>query len=155
MKVSDAAPADRRHPEHQARPRPLGRHPAPSQLNQAGHRHRLADAAQARQLSASERSGRGPPRTGTDRAHAVHSRLAAKRRTAPPRTCRTEQGGSAQLLGQGGVLQSPRRDQGSELRAAALSGHRIFIGFHIKKNSQPRLRMPIQAPHRSQEHSVA
>ncbi|GHK90044.1 hypothetical protein ECZU29_61040 [Escherichia coli] len=29
------------------------------QLDQAGHRHRLADAAQARQLPAPERTGRG------------------------------------------------------------------------------------------------
>ncbi len=51
---------------------PLGRHPAPGQLDQAGHRHRLADAAQARQLPAPERTGRGPARAGPDRAHAVH-----------------------------------------------------------------------------------
>ncbi len=42
------------------------------QLDQAGHRHRLADAAQARQLPAPERTGRGPARAGPDRAHAVH-----------------------------------------------------------------------------------
>ncbi len=64
-------PADRRHPEHQARACPLGRHPAPGQLDQAGHRHR-PDAAQARQLPAPERTGRGPARAGPDRAHAVH-----------------------------------------------------------------------------------
>ncbi len=46
--------------------------PAPGQLDQAGHRHRLADAAQARQLPAPERTGRGPARAGPDRAHAVH-----------------------------------------------------------------------------------
>jgi TnpA family transposase len=57
--LPDVAPADRRHPEHQARACPLGRHPAPGQLDQAGHRHRLADAAQARQLPAPERTGRG------------------------------------------------------------------------------------------------
>ncbi len=43
VQTPDVAPADRRHPEHQARACPLGRHPA---LDQAGHRHRLADAAQ-------------------------------------------------------------------------------------------------------------
>ncbi|GHL78701.1 hypothetical protein ECZU34_64490 [Escherichia coli] len=61
---TDVAPADRRHPEHQARACPLGRHPAHGQLDQAGHRHRLADAAQARQLPAPERTGRGPARAG-------------------------------------------------------------------------------------------
>lgn len=76
--LPDVAPADRRHPEHQARACPLGRHPAPGQLDQAGHRHRLADAAQARQLPAPERTGRGPARAGPDRAHAVHPGLAAK-----------------------------------------------------------------------------
>jgi len=50
----------------------------------------------------------------------VHPRLAAKRRATSPRACRTEQGRGAQLPGQGGVLQPPRRNQGSELRAAAL-----------------------------------
>ncbi len=64
--------------KHQARACPLGRHPAPGQLDQAGHRHRLADAAQARQLPAPERTGRGPARAGPDRAHAVHPGLAAK-----------------------------------------------------------------------------
>ncbi len=51
---------------------------APGQLDRAGHRHRLADAAQARQLPAPERTGRGPARAGPDRAHAVHPRTAAK-----------------------------------------------------------------------------
>ncbi|MFO6485616.1 Tn3 family transposase [Escherichia coli] len=40
--------------------------------------HCLADAAQARQLPAPERTGRGPARAGPDRAHAVHPGLAAK-----------------------------------------------------------------------------
>ncbi|GHK73584.1 hypothetical protein ECZU12_49950 [Escherichia coli] len=62
----------------QARVCPLGRHPAPGQLDQAGHRHRLADAAQARQLPEPERTGRGPARAGPDRAHAVHPGLAEK-----------------------------------------------------------------------------
>ncbi|MGC6746961.1 Tn3 family transposase [Escherichia coli] len=33
--LPDVAPADRRHPEHQARACPLGRHPAPGQLDQS------------------------------------------------------------------------------------------------------------------------
>src|SRR6218665_1540301 len=65
-------------------------------LDQAGHSDGLADAAQARQLSASERPGRGAARAGPYRAHAVHPGLAAKRRVAPPGACRAEQGGSAQ-----------------------------------------------------------
>ena len=50
----------------------------PASSIKQGHRHRLADAAQARQLPAPERTGRGPARAGPDRAHAVHPGLAAK-----------------------------------------------------------------------------
>jgi hypothetical protein len=41
------------------------------------------------------------------RAHAVHPGLAAKRRAAPPRACRAEQGRSAQRAGPRRVLQPP------------------------------------------------
>ncbi len=71
VSLPDVAPADRRHPEHQARvptgttscawPARSSRAPSPP-----------ADAAQARQLPAPERTGRGPARAGPDRAHAVH-----------------------------------------------------------------------------------
>ena len=38
---------DRRHAQHQARPRPLGRNPAAGHLDQAGHGDGLADAQEA------------------------------------------------------------------------------------------------------------
>ena len=55
---------DRQHAQHQARARPLGRNPAAGHIDQAGHGNGIADASQARQLPAPERSGRGPARTG-------------------------------------------------------------------------------------------
>ncbi len=61
----------------------------------------------ARQLPTPERPGRGAPRAGPHRAHAVHPGLAAKRGTAPPRACRPEQGRGAQCAGQGSVFQPP------------------------------------------------
>ena len=68
--------------QSQADPRPLGRDPAAGGVDPAGHRDRLADAAQARQLSPSERPGGGAAGAGAHRAHAVHARLAAERRAA-------------------------------------------------------------------------
>ncbi len=46
-------------------------------------------------------------RVGPHRAHAVHPRLAAKRRATPPRACRAEQGRGAQCAGPCRVLQPP------------------------------------------------
>ena len=75
----------------------------------------LADAAQARQLSAPERLGRGRARAGAHRADSVHSGLAPKRGTAPPRPCRAEQGRSTQRACQGGVLQPAGRNPRPQL----------------------------------------
>ncbi|WP_434477631.1 Tn3 family transposase [Escherichia coli] len=55
--LPDVAPADRRHPEHQARAPTGTTHPAPASSIKQGT-VRLADAAQARQLPAPERTGR-------------------------------------------------------------------------------------------------
>jgi len=56
---------DRRHAEHQARPRPLGRDPATGGIDQAGHGNGLADAAEARQLPSAEWFGGCVAGTGT------------------------------------------------------------------------------------------
>ena len=63
-------------------------------------------------------------RAGPHRAHAVHPGLAAKRRAAPPRACRTEQGRGAQRAGPGRVLQPAGRNPRPQLRAAALPRQR-------------------------------
>ena len=90
----------------------------------AGHGDRLADAAQARQLPAPERPGRRAARAGADRTHAVHPRLAAERRAAPPRPGRAQQGRGQERLGPGRVLQPAGRDARPELREPALSRQR-------------------------------
>ena len=43
-------------------------------------------------LPTPERLGDRPGRSGSHRAHLVHPRLSPKRRVAPPRACRAEQG---------------------------------------------------------------
>ena len=73
---------DRWQRQCETHPSALGRNPAAGGVDQAGHRHRLADAAQAWQLSASERPGGCAPRVGAHRAHTVRARLDAERGTA-------------------------------------------------------------------------
>lgn len=97
-------------------------------LDQTGHRDGLADVAQARQLPAPERLGRGLARAGTHRAYAVHPGLAAKRRAAPPRTCRAEQGRSPQRARPCRVLQPAVRNPRPQFRAAALPGQWPQLG---------------------------
>ncbi len=73
----DAAPADRRHPEHQhvrAHWDDILRPPA----DQAGHRHRPLDVAQARSYRANGLAVALRELGRVDRAHAVHPGLAAK-----------------------------------------------------------------------------
>ncbi len=73
---------------------------------------------ETRQLPAPERTGRGPARkAGPDRAHAVHHGLAARSVELRRRVhAGLNKGEGAQLAGEGGVLQPPWGNQGSELR---------------------------------------
>ena len=85
--------------QRQTDPRPLGCHLATRGVDPARDGNGLVDAAQARQLPASERPGASAARTRPHRAHSVHARLAARHRVAPPGTDRFEQGRGQECAG--------------------------------------------------------
>jgi hypothetical protein len=73
--LPNARTADRRPHQRRADPRPLDGHPADRRLDPNRHGNGVADYAPAGLLPATERGGRGAPRVGPARAHAVHPRL--------------------------------------------------------------------------------